>query len=699
PAPCTPGYRQTDVWGTDYRSYVVQTVARYRDNPTIAFWQLMNEPLYNNAGASDPTALVDFARDMGDAIRVDAGDAYHLVNLGTPQATFTTQQYKQLLDCSSSSPSGCTDLTEVHDYSGEPLQGTPLDSSVTVRYRQITASTSSLTPAVVVPIDAWADASSGTPAPQTNWELVVSAPSSNAWPLYVDDVTVGTAAGPVTYGFETGTDGFTASPGVTLSRTATYAHGGASSMRVLVPAGVTDVTLTPPVPASAILSVQASVRAGFAAPAADGAKGIAPLFHSAVVTQNKPIFTGEAGIAAAVPSLTPASTTCPGTSLDQRATMFNEMLKVQTDDNHRSSGFLLWDFNDPTVQSTTANGTPQVDRNFGCYSVSPADPTVAVMKTWSDTLAGGIDPLPAPAALVPAALSFVTLTGPPERSYPGASIPLRVRMTSGGNLFAGARMIADGGCVGSGATNSLGIAAFSCAVSPTLGPTTITLSVDPTTCDCSLPSEIYPFTVDPNTTITIGVTSAVVQRGTGTPITLTLSAPPGGSLLGAKWSVPECWLGGTIRQDVRTAVVSPVCPPLDAGTSSTWVLTAKATDTLGKTYSVPFVTYVFDRIYADPATNDCVGVSLDIRTVGATSVPGGCRAGAYGPAAGWFAFKVPTKETVPAFSRNGSKLHIAAAGATHQIDGQFEYADAASRTFSAIITDAGNSRMARNESA
>jgi hypothetical protein len=92
------GYRTrvsdaTSSWGArnslTYRDYVLGVVGRYRNDPTVLMWQLVNEAEAKNADGSCPTATDDaaavairgFADDMSRAIK--SVDDNHLVSLGT----------------------------------------------------------------------------------------------------------------------------------------------------------------------------------------------------------------------------------------------------------------------------------------------------------------------------------------------------------------------------------------------------------------------------------------------------------------------------------------------------------------------------------------------------------------------------------------------------------------------------------------
>ena len=72
-------------WLVPYRTWVSEIVTRYKDDPTIAMWQLMNEAEIKTAKSAttcSPTSdLYNFAADVSGLVR--SIDSNHLVNLGT----------------------------------------------------------------------------------------------------------------------------------------------------------------------------------------------------------------------------------------------------------------------------------------------------------------------------------------------------------------------------------------------------------------------------------------------------------------------------------------------------------------------------------------------------------------------------------------------------------------------------------------
>ena len=114
------GYRQVDPGYTvSYRDYAAAIAAHYRNNPTIAFWQLVNEAEaldYSggpcNEGAAT-AALRSFADDVTGVLKTN--DPGHLVSLGTIGSgqcgTSSTADYLNV-------HAGLIDICEYHDYFG-----------------------------------------------------------------------------------------------------------------------------------------------------------------------------------------------------------------------------------------------------------------------------------------------------------------------------------------------------------------------------------------------------------------------------------------------------------------------------------------------------------------------------------------------------------------------------------------------------
>jgi mannan endo-1,4-beta-mannosidase len=115
----TGGYKTQVLPGSTvpYRQWVQEIVSRYKDDPTIAMWQLMNEAevkLDNTSTCAPATDLYNFAADVSGVIK--SIDPNHLVSLGTMGAGQCGSQgsdYKLI-----NSPA-TIDVCEYHDYGHE----------------------------------------------------------------------------------------------------------------------------------------------------------------------------------------------------------------------------------------------------------------------------------------------------------------------------------------------------------------------------------------------------------------------------------------------------------------------------------------------------------------------------------------------------------------------------------------------------
>ena len=124
----TGGYTQPDPAGTEsYRDWVAEIVARYKDDPTILAWQLMNEAEVKPSESSGSCSvdaegiLKAFAADVSGLIR--STDSDHLISLGTiggGQCGAQSDEYQDLHDIPT------IDLCEYHDY-GSPTVPMPGD--------------------------------------------------------------------------------------------------------------------------------------------------------------------------------------------------------------------------------------------------------------------------------------------------------------------------------------------------------------------------------------------------------------------------------------------------------------------------------------------------------------------------------------------------------------------------------------------
>jgi mannan endo-1,4-beta-mannosidase len=119
------GYTQPDDgYPLSFRDYALRLAQHYASEPTIAFWQLVNEPDAGPCSEVGAQTLRHFADDMTTALKTV--DPRHMVDLGVPGncAGHTTGDYMQVV-------SGQVDLCDVwHDYA---QAATPLPSQMLER--------------------------------------------------------------------------------------------------------------------------------------------------------------------------------------------------------------------------------------------------------------------------------------------------------------------------------------------------------------------------------------------------------------------------------------------------------------------------------------------------------------------------------------------------------------------------------------
>lgn len=119
---------------SSYRTWVTEAVTRYRDDPTILMWQLMNEaedaPAANTGCTSSAAAtLYAWASDMASVVKHI--DSNHLLNIGTSgggQCGAVYRDYQTLYSIPA------VDICEYHDY-GSPTDSMPGDQWNGLQFR------------------------------------------------------------------------------------------------------------------------------------------------------------------------------------------------------------------------------------------------------------------------------------------------------------------------------------------------------------------------------------------------------------------------------------------------------------------------------------------------------------------------------------------------------------------------------------
>ena len=96
-----------------YRDYVDKIVKRYREEPAVMMWQLINEAeSKTDSGSADPFALLSFAADISGLIK--SLDNEHLVSLGTTGGNLSGTADNAYLYLHALPT---IDVVEAHDYS------------------------------------------------------------------------------------------------------------------------------------------------------------------------------------------------------------------------------------------------------------------------------------------------------------------------------------------------------------------------------------------------------------------------------------------------------------------------------------------------------------------------------------------------------------------------------------------------------
>ena len=108
-----------------YRAWVAEVVSRYRDNPMILFWQLMNEAedavsLYGRCSPTASRTLKRFVQDMARLVKsIDANHLLSVGTTGTQRCGTMGEAYKELHEVAE------VDACEYQDYDGPDLAEGP----------------------------------------------------------------------------------------------------------------------------------------------------------------------------------------------------------------------------------------------------------------------------------------------------------------------------------------------------------------------------------------------------------------------------------------------------------------------------------------------------------------------------------------------------------------------------------------------
>jgi hypothetical protein len=357
-------YRQPDDgYSISYEEYVRRIVARYRDEPTIFAWMLMNEAEAKRTdGSGDPDPLHAFAEQMTRLVKeIDPNHLVALGVIGRGQPGTADVAFERLHAI------GTIDLVSYHDYQADqmPLSGAHLELAGYSQgpdwswhngayYAAVGRAWETVTYQIPT-----TPASEGHALPR---RIGITMFGDFAGDLYLDEIQVG----GTTYGFEDGSaQGWRVDGAANAEPSALQAAAGSRSLRVRLTRsdGGTQVWLAPPadLQPGARLTFRAYVETPGTAPPPN-------TLASAVVTAaklNKPLLVSESGMATCeAPSGIAVHTP------DARAARIDAKLAAFF--RAGGAGYLIWAWSP--------------DSSCG-YAFSSGDPLNAVLRTWAGRLA------------------------------------------------------------------------------------------------------------------------------------------------------------------------------------------------------------------------------------------------------------------------------------------------------------------------
>jgi hypothetical protein len=360
------GYQQPyGGYPLSYRDYVARVVGRYKNDPTIFAWMLMNEAASARNGVGDPDALLYFTTDMSNVVKTL--DPNHLLTLGVSGGVHlgvwgALQQLHAL---------PAIDFIDYHDYAENDtaLPGAPAAPAALVQTAVYTQDATYHFVATATQVNAaasWQEFSSVIPAGDTPFHYVGLAIQVNSgYPppdLYVDGIAIG---GRV-LDFEDGSsDGVTATDGAALDVSGSDAFSGSYALHI-VPAGPGAFQLQVPADPADLPGTPITFRVLVDAPGAVGNDGLLAGVLQVGAQLQKPVLVGEAGME--------VCTASDGAQLETPRTRAQKLdAKMQAFFAAGGAGYLIWDW------------WPDADCG---YDFSSGDPLNAVLQRWATQLNG-----------------------------------------------------------------------------------------------------------------------------------------------------------------------------------------------------------------------------------------------------------------------------------------------------------------------
>lgn len=326
------GYRQA--YGGEplaFRDYVGRVVARYKDEPAVLGWMLMNEAESTNTGA-----LYAFAQDVSGYIK--SLDPSHLVTVGVQgryQPGTRGDDYRALHALST------IDFAEYHDYnaanvafpgqsaSGWGARSVTFDNSYGHYFAYDEGS---------IPARAWQELRGVIQPGATRLGIDFYPDPSNQGSVYIDAIQIGSRS----IDFEDGgLDGALADGPVTLSNSTAFAYSGVHSLKATFNTAAEDNVFVPLQPAD--IGQQFSIRVYADAPVTSGITNSLAGRLQQMQAVGKPLIVGEAGMPVGIDSLGLVPET-----FDSRAQKL--AAKMAALFAHRGAGYLIWDW-EPTART------------------------------------------------------------------------------------------------------------------------------------------------------------------------------------------------------------------------------------------------------------------------------------------------------------------------------------------------------------
>ena len=349
-----------------YRDYVAKIVARYKNDPTIFAWMLMNEAASTRDNVGDPASLLAFTTTMSAAVK--AIDPNHLLTLGVSGGVHlgvwgALKQLHALPDI---------DFIDYHDYGADdmPLPGAPVTTTALAQtsiYTQDANYQWTETTPEVNDGKRWQEFRGAVPRGATPFHTIgLNIHVDSGYPpptIYIDQITIGDRR----LDFEDGSsEGVTANSGASVRVSDAVAFSGRYALQI-VPAGPGVFQVQLPADPADVPGTPISVHVLVDDAGAVGNDGLLAGVLQIGQQLQKPVLVGESGMA-----------TCSapaGAQLETPAARAQKIdAKMQAFFAAGGAGYLVWDW------------WPDADCG---YDFTSGDPLNGVLHRWASQFKGG----------------------------------------------------------------------------------------------------------------------------------------------------------------------------------------------------------------------------------------------------------------------------------------------------------------------